>query len=129
LEASLYTGKTEKVQIEAALTIEHLLPTEWEKYWPLPPSAQTPEEREAAAEVREQTLHKVGNLTLLTKKLNPSVSNGAWASKREKILEHSALNLNRGFHNVAHWDEALILKRSEELFKQAVKIWPRPVSI
>jgi type I restriction-modification system DNA methylase subunit len=35
MEASLHTGKTEKVKVEKKLTIEHLLPREWEAYWPL----------------------------------------------------------------------------------------------
>jgi hypothetical protein len=42
------------------------------------------------AKVRESVLHVIGNLTLLTEKLNPSVSNGPWSKKRPAILEHSA---------------------------------------
>jgi hypothetical protein len=126
IEASLHTGMTEKLQIEKALTIEHLLPKEWEKHWPLP--AKAPEEIEKASKLRDEVLHKVGNLSLLTKRLNPAVSNGPWDKKREKILEHSALNMNRGFLNVPTWNEALIMKRSEELLKHALKLWPRPAA-
>lgn len=128
IEASLYTGKTEKIQIEKMLTIEHLLPKEWEAHWPLSVKTESPEEVEKAKKLREEMLHKVGNLTLLTKRLNPSVSNGPWDKKREKILEHSALSLNRAFQNVYAWNESLIHQRSEELFKQALKLWPRPAS-
>lgn len=128
IEASLHTGKTEKIQIEKLLTIEHLLPREWEKHWPLPETAKTEEEQAAASKARDEALHTVGNLTLLTKRLNPSVSNGAWDKKRAKILEHSALSLNRAFQYVTAWDESNISKRSEELFKYAVKIWLRPAS-
>jgi hypothetical protein len=101
---------------------------EWEKHWPLPAAATTPDEIEAAAKLREEMLHKVGNLSLLTKGLNSSISNGPWEKNRDKILEHSALNTNRGFQNVPIWNEALILNRSEELFKQALKLWPRPTA-
>jgi hypothetical protein len=45
------------------------------------------------AERRESLLHTVGNLTLLTQELNPSVSNGPWDRKLESILKHSVLNL------------------------------------
>lgn len=129
LEAALHTGKTEKVQIERMLTIEHLLPRQWEKHWPLPDAATTPELIEEATKYRDDVLHRVGNLTLLTKRLNPSVSNGPWDKKRHKILEHSALNLNRGFQDIEGWDENAIEERSKELLKQAMKIWPRPASV
>ena len=72
-------------------------------------------------------LHRVGNLTLLTKELNPAVSNGPWEKKIEAILKHSALNLNRTLPK--KWDENAIAARSEELFKHAIKIWPRPQGV
>jgi hypothetical protein len=121
LEAALHTGKSEKVQVEKRLTIEHLLPREWEDHWPLPGRE---EEADKNARARNGVLHKVGNLTLLTRRLNPSVSNSAWEKKRKDILRHSALNLNRELPDV--WNEEAIGTRSEELFKIAVKVWPRP---
>jgi len=126
IELSLFTTKTEKVQIERNLTIEHLLPKEWKRHWPLPPATQAEEEIEKASKFRDEMLHKVGNLTLLTKRLNPSVSNGPWSKKREKVLEHSALNMNRAFHATHSWDEAMIMKRSAELKDIAMKLWPIP---
>ena len=73
-------------------------------------------------------MHTIGNLSLLTKELNPSVSNGPWNKKREAILKHSALNLNRDFLKMETWDEDQIEKRSRDLFESAVKIWPYPVT-
>ena len=129
IEESLFNPKTEKVVlIEKHLTIEHLLPKEWEKHWPLPPAAGSPAEIEKATEIRDEMLNRVGNLTLLTKRLNPSVSNGPWEKKRDRILEHSALNLNRIFQHVPAWDETLIAKRSGDLLTSALKLWPRPIS-
>jgi hypothetical protein len=126
IEAALHTGKTEKVKIEKKLTLEHLLPRDWEAHWPLVVREQSPDAHDQALQRRTQSVHRVGNLTLLTKELNPSVSNGAWSKKRDKILEHSALNLNRPFKDYAVWDEDLIDERSKTLFNVAVKIWPRP---
>lgn len=123
LEVALHTGKTEQVAIERTLTIEHLLPREWERYWPLSAANGSPEAQKKT-EHRKEMLDCIGNLTLLTKKLNPSVSNGPWEKKRKGILSHSALNLNRPLPEV--WDEDRIEARSEELFKIAVKVWPRP---
>jgi hypothetical protein len=124
LETALHTGKTEKVQIEKDLTIEHLLPREWDRNWPLPLEDGSPEDVKEKTEHRENMLHRIGNLSLLTKKLNPSVSNGPWDRKLKEILKHSALNLNRTLPE--KWDENCIHARSEELFKVALTVWPRP---
>jgi hypothetical protein len=123
LEGALHTGKSEKVTIEAKLTIEHLLPKEWKRHWPLSAPEGTPEAEEQT-ERRNSLLHTIGNLTLLTKELNPSVSNGPWDRKLEAILRHSALNLNRTL--ARRWDENTIEARSEELFKVAAKMWAHP---
>jgi len=123
LEAALHTGKTEKVLIERKLTIEHLLPREWGRHWPLSVSEDSLD-ADKKTEYRNEMLHRVGNLTLLTKKLNPAVSNGPWERKQQEILRHSALNLNRTLAET--WDEDKFQGRSEELFKLAISVWPRP---
>jgi hypothetical protein len=125
LEIALHTGKTEKVMIEAKLTMEHLMPREWKRHWPLAAAEDTPEAEEQT-ENRNSLKHTIGNLTLLTKELNPSVSNGPWDRKLEGILKHSALNLNRGL--ARRWDEAAIQARTEALFKIALKVWPHPAA-
>jgi hypothetical protein len=123
LELALHTGKTEKVTIDSKLTIEHLMPREWGRHWPLTAAENTPEGREES-DRRDGLLHTLGNLTLLTKELNPSVSNGAWEKKLEAILKHSALNLNRTLPK--QWNEDGIRHRAETLFDIALKVWPRP---
>ena len=125
LEIALHTGKTEKVMIEAKLTMEHLMPREWERHWPLAALDGAPEAAERAEE-RNSLIDTIGNLTLLTKALNPSVSNGPWDRKRDGILKHSALNLNRTLPK--RWDEAAIQARTEALFKIAMKVWPHPAA-
>ena len=64
--------------------------------------------------------------SLLTKSLNPAISNGPWESKRREILKHSAIHLNRVFFEYETWDEEAILKRTKMLMSQALKIWPHP---
>jgi len=126
IEAALHTGKTEKIQIDRQLTIEHLMPVEWKEHWPLLMPCPTPEAEEKATKDRNEILHKVGNLTLLTQKLNTSTSNGPWDAKRKAILQHSALNLNRAFQDMPTWNELTIFKRSEELFDTAREVWSYP---
>jgi hypothetical protein len=121
VESQLHTGLTERVLIDEKLTVEHLMPQGWRDHWPLSPD--TPTEH---ARVRDQVIHRIGNLTLLTKKLNPTVSNGAWHKKRDQILSHSALNMNRPLGSVDVWDEAYIDRRGKSLFQAALSLWPRP---
>ncbi|MFD6327699.1 DUF262 domain-containing protein [Streptomyces sp. NPDC058442] len=122
LEAMLYSGKTERIVHDGELTIEHLLPQSWDAHWPLPDSG---DRGSVEAHQRRQVLvHTLGNLTLLTHKLNPAVSNGPWERKRSEILLHSALSLNRSLP--AQWDEEAILARADHLTEAFCRRWQRP---
>lgn len=124
LENQLRTDKTEKITLTDKLTIEHLMPKSWDAHWPLTVTAgQTTGETTAA---RNERIHTFGNLTLLTGKLNPAVSNGPWDKKRSKIAAHSALALNRALGDFEDWDDRTIQKRGKALFKLAAKVWPHP---
>jgi hypothetical protein len=122
IEAAYRTDLSEPIILRGVLTVEHLLPQSWQEAWPLPAGVD-PEE---AAERREALLHRFGNLTLLTKKLNPLISNGGWATKYARIMEHSALALNRRLQGKTVWDEAAIEQRTRELLDRARAEWPRP---
>nr|WP_037830935.1 DUF262 domain-containing protein [Streptomyces sp. NRRL S-325] len=122
LEDSLYSGKTERHVHNGELTIEHLLPQAWEEHWPLPDGGGLGSVE--AHERRQSLLHTVGNLTLLTGRLNTSVSNGPWERKRNDILVHSALSLNRSLP--AQWDEESILARADHLSEAFSRRWQRP---
>ncbi len=105
-----------------ALHVEHILPIAWEAHWPAP-------DDENAVLLRNHLLHNIGNLTLLTAKLNPSLSNSAFVIKRPEITK-SLLALNAYFQGSAFigpeaiWDEECIRARSKKLFAVAIKIWP-----
>ena len=84
------TGFTEELDISQRLHIEHILPQEWAHHWSLP--GKEPAEIERLN--RDEAKHTIGNLTILTEKLNPSISNAAWEKKRKAIGNHSVLLLN-----------------------------------
>ena len=104
------------------LHVEHVLPIAWREHWPSPGD-------ENAVIVRDQMLHNVGNLTLLTERLNPALSNSVFDIKRPEITK-SLLALNAYFQDVrwgvpgSTWNEDEIRKRAENLFKIAITIWP-----
>lgn len=70
----------------------------------------------------------LGNLTLATHRLNPSMSNGPWDTKKSALDEHSLLMLNRQLlkGDPPTWDEASIADRGEALAEMATRIWPGP---
>jgi hypothetical protein len=124
IESAYRTDLSEPIILRGKLTVEHLMPRAWQDEWPLP-AGMDPND---AAVRRESALHRFGNLTLLTKKLNPMISNSSWATKQPKIVEHSALALNRRLQGEATWDEAAIERRTEALLSVALRIWSRPAA-
>ena len=109
--------------VRGKLTLEHVLPQAWEANWPL---------REGESrEVRQGHIHVLGNLTLLTQKLNSTVSNGAWRGtngKARALSEQSTLLLNRDLteHVDEPWTIERIAERTRMLKDAFIEIWPAP---
>lgn len=107
------------------LQIEHVMPQSWQEHWPLTDEGMT-------AEARSWAVDGIGNLTLVSERLNPSLSNGPWngasgACKRDGLHAHSKLELNRRLlDGHAEWDEDRMAIRADELFDQARRIWSAP---
>lgn len=105
------------------LHIEHVMPRKWELHWPLPPGLRSDE--------RDRLIHTIGNLTLLTGRLNSKVSNGPWLGadgKRGGLEAHDVLMLNRELlkGTESAWTDADVRKRSELLASLIIQIWPVP---
>ena len=104
--------------------IEHVMPRKWQAHWALPEGSRSEGEREAL-------LHTLGNLTLLTSRLNSKVSNGPWngeVGKKQALEDHCVLLLNRKLKDVAgdEWTETKIRSRTDALSKLIIEIWPVP---
>lgn len=119
LERELYDDKSELVVHTKSLQVEHLMPRKWRKHWPLPDGT-------GAEERREELIHTIGNLTLLTSKLNQKNSNADWDKKRRFISKYGALALNRQLAEEERWDEGMIRRRAGKLLKIAARIWAHP---
>ena len=119
------SGKTEQPAVPKNLTIEHLMPVGWDKMeWQLPEGVDT----DAATYQRNTLIHSIGNLTLATQKLNSSMSNSPWASKRDELQEHSVLLLNNELLSQLAWDEETIRCRSRRMAQLVSERWPGPAS-
>lgn len=121
IEDALRTEFSEQPVDRGQYTIEHVLPQTWTTHWPLAT------DDEGARRARNQLLHTLGNLTLVTKKLNPKLSNGAWEAKRRGLADHSVLRLNHQLLASAKdlWSEEAILARSGALIEAVNRVWPR----
>jgi hypothetical protein len=122
VETSLRTKKTELTAIPTGLSLEHLLPQQWEGHWPLP----TDDSEQHAG--RQAALHKIGNLTIVAGGLNSTMQNSAWRIKRAALNRHSVLLLNARLVDRDSWDEAAIEERGRWLATRLAAIWPGPSS-
>jgi hypothetical protein len=116
-------------QLGIWLTVEHVLPQQWRSHWPVDadPGASDEVRYELEAE-RDAHVHRVGNLTLVTKKLNPSVGNAVWSSKRDALDTHSILHLNRDLvtDHPDDWSEPEIDSRGAFLAELITSHWQGP---
>ena len=80
----------------------------------------------AALRARFRVVHTIGNLTLVNGRLNASLSNAAWASKRKTLADHSVMFMNKLLVNDGPeiWDEQAIEQRATWLHERAVEVWP-----
>lgn len=122
----LRTNKHELLPRPPELQIEHVMPQSWREHWPLPAGA--PEEAESE---RNAAIQRLGNLTLVTSRLNPSMSNSAWATKRDALTAHSLLAMNQRLisDHPERFNEADIDTRSREIVEHVLAIWPEPQDV
>jgi hypothetical protein len=127
IEESMRTKKAEEPYVvRESLTIEHIMPQSWREHWPIT-DEDDPEKYLERVNERERLLHTLGNLTLITNRLNPALSNGPWEKKQEGLQEHSTLFLNKTLLSKwgkAPFSESEIKERGQELAKTICSIWP-----
>lgn len=133
VEKSLYSNKTDLLDVPSSLSLEHVMPRDWKKHWPLPHGhiafdGVDPVEMNAE-QVREAMLNRLGNLTIVTSPLNSSLSNGSWDGKRAALNEHSKLLLNARLADTEVWDESAIAERGRWLADRLTDVWPGPGAI
>ena len=105
---------TSKYSIEHVMPQSERLPKTWREM--LGPDCKA---------IQEKWLHRLGNLTLTA--YNSEYSNQSFEKKKtiEGGFANSAVRLNKFVREQAVWTAAEMRKRSEELSKRGLKIWPR----
>lgn len=99
------------------ITIEHVMPQtltkEWKQYlgddW---------------EDNHTHWCHTLGNLTLVSSKVQSKLSNGLYDYKKENFYRKSNFNLNKDFDKFQKWDVDAIKERAWDLTKIVIDIWP-----
>jgi hypothetical protein len=126
------------VTLPVNLQIEHVMPQKWRPHW-----SDGIANDSSASGRRDRLVQTIGNLTLLTGRLNASLSNRPWLDsdaamaaptgpeagkgKRSLIDKYSLLVLNKEIvqkHEKA-WTEEDIIARGQAITKDISAIWPR----
>ncbi len=127
IERNLRIPMSEEQEVLKNLTIEHVMPQSWEANWPLPEDTEKVE----GTAIRNRLVHTIGNLTLVNRRLNATLSNAPWDNKRKTLAGHSVLLLNKGLleeSQDAIWDEQFIQSRSKRMAALISDVWPGPHS-
>ena len=119
-------AKGEQPVVRQECTIEHVMPQRWGQHWPLPEGMPPTD--------RDQLIQTLGNLTLVSRALNPSMSNAAWLGERGKraaLLNYSSIKLTsdviqRADQDHHDWTEELIEERTQALIDDILAIWSVP---
>ncbi|WP_063046007.1 DUF262 domain-containing protein [Nocardia pseudovaccinii] len=139
VEHLLRTERHERISVDNALQIEHVMPKAWRKFWDGRPPLD-----DKAAGARDRLVNTLGNLTLVTQKLNGSLSHRPWTDEQAMQVAPTGKEAGMGKHSLlskfsvlvlnkelldAHrdaWTEDDIFKRSAHLTEMICQAWPGP---
>lgn len=138
IEKQLRSERHEDVNLPSKLEIEHVMPRSWKAHWDTDPPL-SPEE----AAARSNRVDSLGNLTLVTQKLNGSLSHRPWTNdeaavvaptgkeaglgKRALLGQYSLLVLNKALvdEHPDWWTDDDIDERSRSMTERICAVWPR----
>ena len=91
-------------------------------------------DEETAKELRRAAIYEIGNMTILNRKLNSSLSNNTMQEKldgkgRAKgMRKYASLDVAQEVINIfdkdKRWNEKIIRDRTKKLYNEFIKLWP-----
>ena len=109
LEHDRRTTEELEIAIPSRVHVEHIYP-------------RTPRTGERF-ENHDRVVHRLGNLTLLSKRLNTAIRNLPFADKVPSYRQ-SELQLTQELDNYVEWSDEQITHRQELLAQRAAELWP-----
>lgn len=125
LETAIREGKPHATKLYPfdRYSLEHLMPKSWKDNWPLTEGV--------TEEQREDAVYCLGNLAMLPSKLNTSISNAAWTTKKDGkgknfgiVYYASDIETLADVVNKPEWNETTISNRADWIASRAIEIWP-----
>ncbi len=131
-----------QLQYNSSMTLEHVMPQAWEKNWPITqPQVVSPEDGTPvndvleARQLRASAIYEIGNMALLSSKLNSTIRDG---SIKEKIdgknnklgvaalasqIHYTKEVIDKVQGNGYVWNEKTIRDRTNKLTEEFIAIW------
>ena len=114
---------------KGTLTVEHVAPQGWERHWKVDLKfGDSDEDRQRL----NGLVHRIGNLTLVTRSLNSNkLRDNPWPHKA-KLLAADNLEMNRRLLSDMEgdtWNETEINRRSQIIADYVNKIWPHAAAL
>ena len=99
-------------------TVEHIMPQTLSADW-------RTHLGETWQDTQRELLHTIGNLTIVTQKWNPKLSNKPFSCKREALCNHG-IHLNSTYFDgkVTTWNADAIRARTNYLADRIINVWP-----
>ena len=96
------------------INLEHILPAN--------PSNLKDDWSEFTEELHKSYFKRIGNLTLLDKKMNSDIGNGNF-EKKKNIYEQSEIKITKSLSEFTKWEPEAIEKCQKEFAEKALQIW------
>ena len=110
------------------LTVEHVAPQNWERHWK---DDLNFDDSDQDRQRLNGLVHRIGNLTLVNRALNPRLGDRAWSFKAG-LLRGDGLEMNRRLVEDMEggvWNEREINRRSQLLANYVNEIWPHAAAL
>lgn len=134
-------SKFDLTDLKYSYSLEHIMPQSWEDNWGIDKiqvvtaDTESPiSDDETAKEIRRAAIYEIGNMTILNRKLNSSLSNKPMKEKldgkgRTKGMRvYASLDVAqeviKTFDESNRWNEKIIRDRTNRLFAEFLNLWP-----
>ena len=125
LETAIREGKPHATRLYPfdRYSLEHLMPKVWKDNWPLPAGV--------TEDQREEAVYCLGNIAMLPSKLNTSISNASWQTKKDGkgknfgiVYYASDIETLANVVNQPEWNETKISERADWIASKVKEVWP-----
>lgn len=125
LETAIREGKPHATKLYPfdRYSLEHIMPKVWKYNWPLPAGV--------TEDQRQEAVFCLGNLAMLPSKLNTSISNASWQTKKDGkgknfgiVYYASDIETLANVVTQPEWNETKISERADWIAAKIKEVWP-----